>query len=262
MTTPRRAKRLGVAAFEELHRRGLRFRVMMFGEEPEHDTQPFRCEEKGILPPEKLADLYRQCHAGVVFSTTNYSLVPLEMMACDLPVVEIDTESTRAIFKNGEVSFAAPDPGKIADAIEALIRSEGLRNSQRESARKFVSALSWETSVRSVETAILDRLRELGFKAIEPERICAPALHRKRRASIFIPAFNAGPDFKSVLQRLTEQEAPFKYDILVIDSGSSDQTVDIVNSFGAKNVRLQQIPNAEFQHGRTRNLGIASSEGD
>jgi hypothetical protein len=47
-----------------------------------------------ILRPE----VYHNCHIGVVFSTTNYSPVPLEMMACNLPAVEIDTESPRAIF--------------------------------------------------------------------------------------------------------------------------------------------------------------------
>ena len=260
--TPRRAKRLGIAAFEELQRRGLGFRVVMFGEEPENNAHSFNYEERGILPPEKLAEVYRKCHIGVVFSTTNYSLVPLEMMACDLPVVEIDTESTRAIFKDGEVSFAVPDPGKIADAIEELARNAGLLARQQEKARNFVSGLSWENSVRSVETAILDRLGERGFQAIEPERICAPALHRKPYASVFIPAFNAGPQFKSLLERLTGQDAPFKYDILVIDSGSSDDTLDVIKSFKAKNVRLERIVNKEFQHGRTRNLGIASTEGD
>ncbi|MGH7886615.1 MAG: rhamnan synthesis F family protein, partial [Candidatus Binatia bacterium] len=114
--TPRRAKRLGIAAFEELQRRGRSFRVVMFGEEPENNAHSFNYEERGILPPEKLAEVYRNCHVGVVFSTTNYSLIPLEMMACDLPVVEIDAESTRAVFKNGEVSFAAPDPHSIAGA--------------------------------------------------------------------------------------------------------------------------------------------------
>ncbi|MGH7842549.1 MAG: rhamnan synthesis F family protein [Candidatus Binataceae bacterium] len=260
--TPRRAKRLGVAAFEKLQRRGFRFRVMMFGEDPANDTYTFNCEERGILTPENLAELYRECHIGVVFSTTNYSLVPLEMMACELPAVEIDTECTRAIFKDGEVSFATPDPGNIADAIEALTRNADLRVSQTEKARKFVSDLNWENSARSVETAILDRLDELGFQAVEPERICATAHHRKPHASVIIPAFNAGRHFKTVLQRLTEQDVQFKYDVLVIDSGSSDDTLDIINSFSAKNVRLQQIANKEFQHGRTRNLGNALTEGD
>ena len=58
--------------------------------------------------------------------------------ACALPVVELDTESTRAIFKDGEVSFAAPDPGKIADAIEELTRNAGLVARQQEKARNFV----------------------------------------------------------------------------------------------------------------------------
>lgn len=260
--TPRRATRLGIAAFEELQRRGLRFCVVMFGEEPTRNAFSFKHEEKGILSPEQLAKIYHESHVGVVFSTTNYSLIPLEMMACDLPVVEIDTESTRTVFEDGEVSFAAPDPGKIADAIERLLNDAGLRAQQRERARNFVTALSWENSVRAVESAILDRLVERGFQAIAPEQICAPILHRKPLASVFIPTFNAGPQFKTVLHRLTEQEAPFKYDILVIDSGSSDSTLAVIESFKGKNVRLQQIANQEFQHGRTRNLGIASTEGD
>ncbi|MGH6811780.1 MAG: rhamnan synthesis F family protein [Methylocella sp.] len=260
--TPRRAKRLGIAAFEELQRRGLSFRVVMFGEEPEHNAHSFNYEERGILPPEKLAEVYRNCHIGVVFSTTNYSLIPLEMMACDLPVVEIDAESTRAVFKNGEVSFAAPDPMNIADAIEQLLSDAELRARQAQKAGDFVKPLSWENSARAVEAAILGRLVERGFQAIVPEQICAPALHRKPSASVFIPTLNTGPQFKAVLERLTGQDTPFNYDILVIDSGSSDDTLAVVQSFKAKNVRLQQIANKEFQHGRTRNLGIASTEGD
>ena len=119
-----------------------------------------------ILRPEKLVEVYHKCHIGVVFSTTNYSLVPLEMMACNLPVVEIDTESPRAIFKEAEVSFAAPDPGKIADAIEELTRNASLLARQREKARNFVLCLGWENSVRSVETAILDRWANAAFKRL------------------------------------------------------------------------------------------------
>lgn len=261
--TPRRATRLGIAAFEELQRRGLRFRVIMFGEETTDKANfTFNHEDRGILHPEQLAQVYHSSHVGVVFSTTNYSLVPLEMMACDLPVVEIDGESTRTIFKNNEVTFAVPDPSQIADAIERLLNDAERRMRQKQSARRFVHSLTWERSVRAVEAAILDRLDERGFQAINAEQVCMPALGRKPRVSVFVPTYNAGQKFSAVLSRLAEQTTSFVYDVLVIDSGSTDETIDIVRSFNSRNIRLLEIPNSEFQHGRTRNLGVASTDGD
>lgn len=70
--------------------------------------------------------------------------------ACNLPVVEIDTESTRAIFKDGEVSFAAPDPGKSADAIEDLTRNGACGLGGR---RK--RAISFRVSVGKIASARL-----------------------------------------------------------------------------------------------------------
>jgi O-antigen biosynthesis protein len=118
--------------------------------------------------------------------------------------------------------------------------------------------LDWRTSVKAVETAIVDRLLERGFVPIQAEDIRRPAVQNKPLASVVIPTYNAGPDFKKVMERLGDQQTAFKYEILVIDSGSSDETLDIIRSC---NVGLIEIPNKEFQHGRTRNLGIRESSG-
>jgi glycosyltransferase involved in cell wall biosynthesis/GT2 family glycosyltransferase len=256
--TPRRGRLLGIAAFEEMRRRGYQFRVIMFGEAPTGETFDFPCEERGVLSLESLADLYNECDVGVVFSATNYSLVPLEMMACELPVVEMDAPSTRAVYRNGEVTFAAPDPNSVADAIHRMMTDAALRDKQIVSARNFIDRLDWRTSVREVETAIVDRLLDRGFVPIEPEKVCRPAVQNKPTASVVIPTYNAGPGFKKVMEQLKDQRTSFTYEILVIDSGSSDETLDVIRSC---NVGLVEIPNQQFQHGRTRNLGIAESSG-
>ena len=62
---------------------------------------------------------------GICFSATNYSLVPQEMMACGLPVIEIEGESTRAVFPEDVVTLTGPHPCAIADSIEALLRDLG-----------------------------------------------------------------------------------------------------------------------------------------
>jgi glycosyltransferase involved in cell wall biosynthesis len=201
-----------------------------------------------------LADLYNECDIGVAFSVT----APLEMMACELPVVEIDAPSTRAIYKKGEVTFAAPNPNSVADAVYQVMSDAELRDKQLVAARNFVDRLDWRKSAKDVETAVIERLLERNYVSIRPEDICRPAIQNKPLASVVIPTYNAGPGFKTVMERLGDQRTSFKYEILVIDSGSSDETLDVIRSC---NVGLIEIPTAEFQHGRTRNLGVRESSG-
>lgn len=261
--TPRRAVEIAFAAMEVLANRGRRFKVHLFGEENLKIDFSFPYEQHGILNHSELSKLYRNCDIGLVFSATNYSLIPLEMSACGLPVVELDCESTRAVFKNGEVTLAQGTPVGVADAVEKLADDEENRALQVRRARQFVSATSWEKSARDIEKAIKERLNTLGFRSIDPSQVLAtPVLKEKRKASVFIPSYNAGEDFQKVLQRLTSQKCDFSYDVLVIDSGSTDGTVELVKSFSGKGVRLEEIRQSEFQHGRTRNLGISITEGD
>ncbi len=58
---------------------------------------------------------------------------------------------------------------------------------------------------------------------------------------------------------LERQDFPGTSEILVIDSGSTDRTLAIVREHPA--VRLQEIPNSEFGHGKTRNLGARLANG-
>jgi glycosyltransferase involved in cell wall biosynthesis len=71
----------------------------------------------------------------MVFSASNYSLIPMEMMACGLPVVELDAESTRAVFPEGSVAFAPPTPHEMADVLQRVIESAEERERLRAAAR-------------------------------------------------------------------------------------------------------------------------------
>ena len=76
-------------------------------------------------------------------------------------------------------------------------------------------------------------------------------------ASIVVPTKNAGPLFREVLEGVYDQ--PGSFDVLVVDSGSTDETTDIVAEYPA---RLLEIPPESFHHGRTRNLGVEETTGD
>lgn len=59
---------------------------------------------------------------------------------------------------------------------------------------------------------------------------------------------------------MLEQETPWPFDVVVVDSGSSDGTVEFAQAHDQVNLIL--IPPHEFGHGRTRNLAIAKSKGE
>lgn len=77
-------------------------------------------------------------------------------------------------------------------------------------------------------------------------------------ATVFIPTFNGEKYLKEVLEAVFSQKTDFEYEVLVIDSGSRDKTLDIVRHYPA---RLIEIPNEEFGHGRTRNLAVEMALG-
>lgn len=80
------------------------------------------------------------------------------------------------------------------------------------------------------------------------------------KATIAIPTYNGEIFLESVLKACLDQKTDFKYEILVIDSGSSDKTLEIVKAY--KKVKLHQIPNKEFGHGKTRNLAAKLAKGE
>lgn len=85
-------------------------------------------------------------------------------------------------------------------------------------------------------------------------------LVNKMKASVIIPTKNAGALFADVLNAVMSQDTPWPYEVLVIDSGSQDDTVRLCKQ--THGVRLHKIPAREFGHGKTRNLAISLTSGE
>ncbi len=79
------------------------------------------------------------------------------------------------------------------------------------------------------------------------------------RVSIAIPTLNGGELFTDLLHQLARQATDFRFEIVVIDSGSTDGTDEVARAAGA---RILRIPPGEFNHGRTRNKAIESCKGE
>lgn len=73
--------------------------------------------------------------------------------------------------------------------------------------------------------------------------------------SIVIRAFNESKHLPRLLQGIRHQTIQ-DVEIILVDSGSTDDTVKIAQSYGAK---ICHIPSSEFTFGRSLNLGISES---
>ena len=76
--------------------------------------------------------------------------------------------------------------------------------------------------------------------------------------SIIILTKNARNQFRDVLKAIFSQNTKYKFEVIVVDSGSTDETLKIAKEFDTK---LFQIPPEEFGHGKTRNYGAKLAKG-
>ncbi len=86
-------------------------------------------------------------------------------------------------------------------------------------------------------------------------------LRQEHMASVIILTKNPGEVFRKVLAAVLAQKTSFPFEVLVVDSGSTDGTVEYVNAQRDSRLRTHRIDPKEFGHGRTRNLGISRTNG-
>ncbi len=255
-STARRAVELAMLALEELAKRDIPFEGEFCGAPLNFQAAPFPFRDHGVASPDELAHLFQKTDVGLVFSATNYSLVPQEMMACNLPIVELKGENTSCIFPEGAVTLAEPHPSAIADGLEALLKDPAKRQKQAKTALDWVTQFSWPASATLVESALKERLTEFA----EDHPSTSESTQKPVKASVVIPTLNAGPVLERVLDAVTTQTTCWPYEVLVIDSGSTDGTLETVARYPS--VKLHEIDKKDFDHGDTRNLGAELTSGE
>jgi glycosyltransferase involved in cell wall biosynthesis len=169
--TPRRATELGVLALAELLRRRPGVKVVVFGD-TKPPPAPFDYQFTGVLDPESLAGLYNRATLGLVISLTNYSLIPKEMMACGLPVVDVRGSSAESVFGSDArvIELADPDPLAIATRMEELLDDPLRRDRIASAARGFVGDMTWSAAAETIERRLRGWLGERWGEALDANR--------------------------------------------------------------------------------------------
>ncbi len=77
--------------------------------------------------------------------------------------------------------------------------------------------------------------------------------------SVVVPTRNGASTIGDLVDGVHAQRAPFAFEMVAVDSGSTDATVGMLT---ARGVRVLPVSPASFDHGATRNFGIAATHGE
>jgi glycosyltransferase involved in cell wall biosynthesis len=100
---------------------------------------------------------------GVVLSMTNPSLIGPEMLACGLPVVELDADAMRASFgRDGPLLLAPLDPVALASAIEDLLDDPARRVRRAQQGLELTAGRTWSAAATTVEAELREALARAG----------------------------------------------------------------------------------------------------
>ena len=79
------------------------------------------------------------------------------------------------------------------------------------------------------------------------------------KASILVLTKNEAQNIEACLKAVYSQQGVDPFEVLIIDSESTDETVEIARRFPA---HIEQIPARDFHHARTRNFAASLAEGE
>jgi|GEM_PF-2918384 len=85
---------------------------------------------------------------------------------------------------------------------------------------------------------------------------------KKYKVSIVMPTYNGEEFLENVLEIIKNQKTDFSFELIVVDSGSTDRTIEIIKHAEVPNCSFYTIKKGTFNHGLTRNFGVSKSCGE
>ncbi|HTC70692.1 MAG TPA: glycosyltransferase [Acidothermaceae bacterium] len=117
-------------------------------------------KQLGLLPYKATGELYRHCDVGLALTVSKHpSYLPLELMACGVPVVAFDNPWGYWILKDGENSLLARRTvNGIVDALERACTNRALREELAGHAVADIAARhgSWDAAFRGIYDYLCD----------------------------------------------------------------------------------------------------------
>lgn len=168
--TARRGFELGLLALIELYHRVPEIEVIFAGWDISNYEIPFIHLNGGMLKVSELSDLYGQCDMCLVLSSTNLSLLPLEVMASNSVVVSNRGANNEWLLNDANSILADYDPCDLADKMEYYLNHKDELSKIRKAGKEFAEKTDWEDEadkayeafIRQIEHSEKERKKESG----------------------------------------------------------------------------------------------------
>lgn len=149
-STERRCFDLGITALKLIANKYPDIELIIAGLDLQAEP-PFKATLLGNLSLEETGRLYRQCDLGIAFSATNLSYLPVELMACGVPVISNRGPQVEWYCRHLENAYLVdPTPAAVLRAVEILCADEPLRQKLAEAGVKKTSLVTWESEIDRV----------------------------------------------------------------------------------------------------------------
>lgn len=148
--TARRAFELGLLVLREVCQALPEVEVVIAGWDVSSFNIPFPCRQAGLVELADLPQLYSQCDAALVLSCTNLSLLPLELMACGVPVISNRGPHTEWLLNEQNCVLADATIEDLAAKVVMTLRGELGGDKLRQSALDFTLSTSWEKEIEGM----------------------------------------------------------------------------------------------------------------
>jgi glycosyltransferase involved in cell wall biosynthesis len=158
--TPRRLFEVGKRLISEVTKAVPDTKVEFFGSSNNIDLG-LVAKNVGLLPTlDDLANKYRSARVGIAFSPTNPSLVPYEMMACGLPVIDIDIPGS-PMYKYGENPLLQPSMYSLEEMCGKVVSLLGDTKKWQETSQAGLEFIKTMPTPDDAAEIVRDFLRKI-----------------------------------------------------------------------------------------------------
>ena len=143
---------------DEFKKEGINLILKYYGED-----KSFACEggvNLGVLNKKQLFELYKEADFGFVASMSNISLVPYEMLATGLPVIEFEDGTFPYFFPENSAILTSLSHKDLYHKIKAVITNPSHLEEMNKNAKNHLSTLSWDKSASQFHEILQSILRD------------------------------------------------------------------------------------------------------
>ncbi len=126
---------------EEFAKDGVNLIIKYFGEDKSFRTEGG--ENLGMLSKGELLKLYRKADFGMVASMSNISLVPYEMLATGLPLIEFEDGTFPYFFPEGSAILTGLSYKELYSKLKSAVKNPDSIIRMQNTAKEYLDTLSW-----------------------------------------------------------------------------------------------------------------------